>query len=54
MPAILVETGFLTNRSNARFLNSDRGQALIASGVFRAVRTFKKQYEKGLNLASGE
>ena len=53
-PAILVETGFVTNRSEARFLGSDRGQDLIASGIFRAVRTFKKQYEKGLNLAAGE
>jgi N-acetylmuramoyl-L-alanine amidase len=52
MPAVLVETGFLTNRSEARFLGSDRGQALIASGIFRAVRDFKKQYEKGLDLAS--
>ena len=46
MPAILVETGFVTNRAEARFLGSDRGQDLIASGIFRAVRTFKKQYDK--------
>ena len=52
MPAILVETGFLTNRSEARFLASERGQTLIASGIFRAVRSFKKQYGKGLDLAA--
>jgi N-acetylmuramoyl-L-alanine amidase len=51
-PAILVETGFVTNRSEARFLGSDRGQTLIASGIFRAVRDFKSQYEKGLDLAA--
>lgn len=50
MPAILVETGFLTNREEARFLASDRGQDYIASGIFRAVREFKEEYEKGLHL----
>lgn len=52
MPRVLVETGFLTNRSEARFLGSERGQALIASGIFRAVRSFKESYDKDLDLAA--
>ena len=52
MPAILVETGFLTNASEAAFLSSDKGQTYIASAIFRAVREYKKQYEKGLDLAA--
>jgi N-acetylmuramoyl-L-alanine amidase len=52
MPRVLVETGFLTNRSEARFLGSDRGQDLIASSIFRAVRAFKKKYDEDLGLAS--
>lgn len=46
MPAILVEAGFLTNRGEHRFLTSDHGQSLIASGIFRAVRDYKVEYDK--------
>lgn len=52
MPAILVETGFITNRSDASFLRSDRGQDYLASAIFRAVRDYKEQYEKGLHLST--
>ena len=50
MPSILVELGFLTNRDEARFLASDDGQTYLASAIFRAIRDFKEQYERGLNL----
>ncbi|PSQ89478.1 MAG: N-acetylmuramoyl-L-alanine amidase, partial [Bacteroidetes bacterium QS_8_64_10] len=49
MPAVLIETGFLTNASDAAFLSSDRGQTYLASAIFRAVRDYKKQYERGLH-----
>ena len=48
MPSVLVELGFLTNPREAHFLDSGRGQTLLASGIFRAVRDYKKQYEKGI------
>ena len=48
MPSVLVELGFLTNPKEARFLNSDRGQTYLASAIFRAVRKYKGQYEKGI------
>ncbi|MDX1439260.1 MAG: N-acetylmuramoyl-L-alanine amidase [Rubricoccaceae bacterium] len=50
MPAVLVETGFVSNSEEARFLSSSDGQDLIASAVFRAVRTYKDHYERGLRL----
>ncbi len=50
MPAILVELGFVTNPSEAAFLQSESGQDYLASAIFRAVRAFKTQYEKGLDL----
>jgi len=53
MPAILVETGFITNPDEARYLASSDGQEAIAGGIFRAVRTYKDSYERGLRLASG-
>jgi N-acetylmuramoyl-L-alanine amidase len=48
MPSVLVELGFLTNSREARYLNSERGQTLLASGIFRAVRDYKQVYEKGI------
>lgn len=50
MPAVLIETGFLSNPSEARYLNSDRGQTLIASAIFRAIRNYKMQFERSQNL----
>lgn len=46
MPAVLVETGFISNPGEARYLNSDRGQTYIASAIFRAIRNYKENYEK--------
>ena len=48
MPAVLVELGYLTNRFEAGYLNSEEGQDYLASAIFRAVRDFKLEYEKGL------
>ncbi|MFQ5570143.1 MAG: N-acetylmuramoyl-L-alanine amidase [Rhodothermales bacterium] len=54
MPAVLVELGFVTNPDEAAFLKSKRGQDYLASAIFRAVRDFKTQYEKGLDLVVSE
>jgi len=48
MPSVLVELGYLTNRRESRFLNSDRGQTYLASAIFRAVRKYKNKYNKGI------
>ena len=53
MPAILIETGFLSNPSEARFLKSAQGQDLVASAIFRAVRSYKEHYERGVGIVQG-
>lgn len=53
MPAVLVELGFVTNRAEAEFLASERGQDYLASAIFRAVRAYKEQYEKAFGLRAG-
>lgn len=52
MPAVLVETGFISNPSEARYLTSERGQAYIASAIFRAIRNYKQQTGYGLPSTS--
>lgn len=46
MPAILVETGFISNTSEEKYLMSDYGQSIIASAIFRAFRDYKNEIEK--------
>jgi N-acetylmuramoyl-L-alanine amidase len=45
MPSILVEVGFLSNATEEKFLATENGQELIASGIFRAFRDYKSEVE---------
>lgn len=45
MPAVLVELGFLTNPGEEDFLQSQRGKELLASAVYRAVKSYKNKRE---------
>ena len=48
MPNVLVETAYLSNRDDERFLRSENGQEKIAEALFRAVRRYKEEYAKQL------
>lgn len=45
MPSVLIETGFLSNSTEEKFLSSDEGQNLIASGIYRAFKEYKAEVE---------
>lgn len=45
MPSILVETGFITNKQEENYLNSDDGQAEIAGNIFDAFKKYKNDLE---------
>ena len=45
MPSILVETGFITNPEEEKFLLTENGQAIIASSIYRAIRDYKNIIE---------
>jgi N-acetylmuramoyl-L-alanine amidase len=51
MPGVLVETGFITNADDERFLMSDDGQAYLASAIFRAFKFYKEEMERKDNKA---
>lgn len=44
-PAILVESGFLTNREDEKYLHSDTGQKQVAMAVFRAFKEYKSEMQ---------
>lgn len=45
MPSVLVETGYLSNSKEEKELNDKLNQVYIASGIYRAVRTYKEKME---------
>jgi N-acetylmuramoyl-L-alanine amidase len=49
MPAVLVETGFLTNSTEEKILASKEGQNQVAEAIFNAFKAYKKELD-GENL----
>ncbi|MEM1137562.1 MAG: N-acetylmuramoyl-L-alanine amidase [Bacteroidota bacterium] len=47
MPSVLVEVGFLTNKKEEKYLNSDLGKAKVAANLYRAFRNYKRDMEAG-------
>lgn len=51
MPAILIETGFINNPEDERYINSEQGQQELAESITKAVQRYKKQIENANNTA---
>jgi len=45
MPAVLIETGFLTNKAEERYLLSKKGEGDMAESIFRAFKAYKVDME---------
>lgn len=43
MPSVLIETGYLTNREEERYLNSRRGQDQIVNNIMTAFRQYARR-----------
>jgi N-acetylmuramoyl-L-alanine amidase len=52
MPSILVETGFITNPDEVKYLCSEQGEDMIASAMFRAFRDYKNTIDKKSGFSS--
>jgi N-acetylmuramoyl-L-alanine amidase len=50
MPSVLIETGFLTNLEEEKFLVSNIGQEYIASAIYRAFKDYKNEIEQKINV----
>ena len=45
MPSVLIETGFLPNPTEEKFIGSSEGQEKMSSAMFRAFENYKNQME---------
>lgn len=52
MPAILIETGFITNHDDERYLNSEKGQQELAECITRAVKKYKEDIDHTSTIAA--
>ena len=46
MPSVLIEIGFITNREEERYINSQSGQTKIANEIAKAVIEYERQIRK--------
>lgn len=44
MPRVLVELGFISNKTEGEYLNSEAGQDKLAAAVAAAITSYKKEY----------
>jgi N-acetylmuramoyl-L-alanine amidase len=47
MPSVLVEIGYLTNKEEEEYLNSDKGQQEVVENIVSALGVYKQQLEGG-------
>ena len=52
VPAVLVELGFLSNRTEETFLHSENGQRLMARSLYEAIRTYKARFYDPLHTTA--
>lgn len=54
MPAILVELGYMSNYAEEKFINSEEGQNLFASSIFKGFEQYRNNWERRQLRDSGE
>jgi N-acetylmuramoyl-L-alanine amidase len=52
MPAVLVETGFISNPEEEEYLNSENGQREICDVLVRSLKRYKYSLEKQLSVSA--
>ncbi len=46
MPSILIELGFINNKSEGRFLSTKSGQQTMASAIYSGFKKYKREFDK--------
>lgn len=52
MPGVLIESGFISNRRDEKYLNSTRGQNEVANAIFHTIKEYREYYENQLEQES--
>lgn len=50
MPGVLIETGFITNEEEEKYLLTQYGQEIIASAIYRGFKEYKEEIDRRSNL----
>ena len=50
MPSVLIEVGFMSNQTDLQVLRKESGRASIAEGIYQGFVSFKKKYDKSMNI----
>lgn len=54
MPAVLIETGYLSNQSEANYLMSDEGRTALAYSIFKSFKLYKEKFDSRLTITPVE
>ncbi len=54
MPSVLVETGFISNPAEEKYINSKQGQDYIASAIYRACKEYMGEIDKKSNIPTAK
>ena len=46
MPSVLIELGYISNREEEKYMNSDHGQNVLVNSIYTAFTQYKKEYDK--------
>ena len=52
MPAVLIETGYLSNPSESKYLMTVEGREAIALSIFNSFKSYREKFESRVDLAS--
>jgi len=52
MPGVLVETGFISNAEEEKYLLTEYGQDIIASAIYRGFREYKEEIDRRSKFSS--
>ena len=53
MPSVLIETGFLTNKEEEEYLNSEKGQDEVVQNIIDALKRYKDALENNITNTQG-
>jgi len=50
MPGCLIELGFISNRNEEQYMNTDKATNSYARGIYNAFLAYKKKYSRGITV----